>query len=57
MSKLVAKAKLPFDIEGEYHDMVREGAVILTEGNKTQFVREAIQLLYNEAMRNKEGKQ
>ena len=48
------KAKLPFDLEAEYHEMVREGASVLTKGNKTQFLREAIQTYYNEAMRNKE---
>ena len=48
------KAKLPYDFEAEYHEMIREGAYILTGDNKTEFVRQAIKALHNEAMRVKE---
>ena len=54
MSKVIGKAKFSLDFEGEYHDMVRVGSEVLTDGNKTQFLREAIQTYYNEAMRNQE---
>lgn len=47
------KAKLPYDFEADYHEMVREGADVLTNGNKTEFVRQAIQAYYNHAMREK----
>ena len=50
------RAKLPYEVEAEYHEMIREGSQILTNGNKTQFIREAIEVYFKEAKRVEEEK-
>lgn len=48
------KAKLPYDLELTYHEKIKEIADITTKGNKTQVVRNAINMLYEVVMMEEE---
>lgn len=45
------KAKLPYDLELTYHEKIKEIADKLTEGNKTETVRMAIDKLHKEVIK------
>lgn len=45
------KAKLPYDLELTYHEKVREISEKITNGNKTQVLRVAIDNLYNKVIK------
>ena len=51
------KSKLGLDLEQEYHDKIKEGAILGTNGNKTQFVRDAIEHYYKLVKRRSQGKE